>query len=62
MRQKVMEQLEQTATTGAYGASGVSVFMGFTVDEWGVIGVVVGIVLAVATFAFNVWFKMRYHR
>lgn len=54
-----IEAIEKTATKGAYIASGATIFSGLTVNEW---GVVVGMVLGVCTFIFNVWFKMKYGR
>ena len=30
-----------------------------TADSWGIVGVAVGIVIAVLTYATNVWFKFR---
>lgn len=55
----IVETIEKGATKTAYAASGVTIFSGVTVNEWGVI---VGMALGVATFAFNVWFKMKYGR
>jgi len=57
---KDLHSVEQVSTAASYGASGAAVFFGLTVDEWGIIGVLVGIALGVATFAFNVWFKMKH--
>jgi len=57
-----IEFIEKTATKAAYAASAGNVFLGFTADEWGVIGIVSGIVLGVLTFGFNVWFRMKYQR
>lgn len=54
-----VETIEKAATKTAYAASGMTIVSGLTVNEW---GVVVGMVLGVATFAFNVWFKMTYGR
>jgi len=55
-----VHQVEQAATAVSYGASGTAVFLGLTVDEWGIAAAVIGIVGVIATFAFNVWFRMRY--
>ena len=60
MPHNTLHTTEQVATTASYSASGVAVFFGLTVDEWGIIGVLVGITLGIATFAFNIWFKMKY--
>ena len=57
--QHAIEIIEKTASKVAYTASAGTVFCGFTVNEW---GIVAGIILGVATFTFNVWFKMKYQR
>lgn len=54
-----IETVEKAATKTAYAASGMTIFSGLTVNEW---GVVVGMFLGVLTFAFNVWFKLKYGR
>lgn len=54
-----IETIEKAATKTAYAASGMTIFSGLTVNEW---GVVVGMALGVLTFAFNVWFKLKYGR
>lgn len=51
------EVVEKVATKTAYIASGVTVFSGLTVNEW---GVVVGAIIGIVTLAFNIWFKMKY--
>ena len=60
MSHRDLHTVEQIATSASYSASGAAVFFGLTVDEWGIIGVLVGIALGVATFTFNIWFKMKY--
>jgi len=51
------EVVEKVATKTAYIASGVTVFSGLTVNEWGVI---VGAAIGIITMVFNIWFKMKY--
>lgn len=51
------EVVEKMATKTAYLASGVTVFSGLTVNEWGVI---VGAAIGIITMVFNIWFKMKY--
>lgn len=53
------EVVEKVATKTAYIASGVTVFSGLTVNEW---GVVVGAIIGLVTLGFNIWFKMKYLR
>lgn len=52
--------MEQTGTAVSYAASSATVFLGLTVDEWGIVAAIVGIIGVVATFCFNAWFKMTY--
>lgn len=61
MRQKIVDNIEQVGTATAYGASGTTLFMGLTVDEWGIAAAVIGIIGVIATFSFNAWFKLKYH-
>ena len=51
------EVVEKVATKTAYIASGITVFSGLTVNEW---GVVVGAIIGIVTLIFNIWFKMTY--
>lgn len=62
MLHKAVEQIEQAATVGSYGASTVAIFLGLTYEEWGIASFVVGIIGVIATTAFNAWFKMKYQR
>lgn len=57
--ESTVDAIERVATKATYAASGVTIYSGLTVNEW---GVVVGIFLGIATFGFNVWFKMKYGR
>lgn len=59
---KNMDHIASTTTAVAYTASSATVFLGLTVDEWGIAAAVVGIIGVGATFAFNAWFKMKYGR
>ena len=56
----IAEVVEKMATKTIYAASGVAAVGGFTMDEWGVVFGCVGVVIGIATFAFNAWFKMIY--
>jgi uncharacterized membrane protein len=62
MDKELGHTMEQTATAVSYTASGATVFMGLTVDEWGIAAAVIGILGVVCTFIFNAWFKMKYQR
>ena len=62
MMNKVNHTVEHLATNASYGASGIAVFLGLTVDEWGLAAAIVGITGVCATFCFNTWFKMKYGR
>lgn len=54
-----VDVIEKAATKSAYATSGITIVSGLTVNEWGVL---VGMILGVLTFAFNVWFKLKYGR
>ena len=56
----IAEVVEKMATKTIYAASGVAAVGGFTMDEWGVFFGCVGVIIGIATFAFNAWFKMKY--
>ena len=43
----------------SYTTAGGSVFLGLQADTWGIVGVVVGIVIAVLTYGTNVYFKCQ---
>lgn len=57
--ESTVEFIEKGATKIAYTASGATIFCGLTVNEWGVL---IGTGIGVATFVFNIWFKMKYQR
>lgn len=57
-----MDLIEKTASKATYGASVGTVYLGYTSDEWGVIGIISGMLIGAATFSFNVWFRMKYMR
>jgi hypothetical protein len=60
---KGFHEMQQTSiSTVAYAASSGTVFLGLTVDQWGIAAAILGIVGVLATFGFNVWFKMKYGR
>lgn len=54
--------MEHLATNVSYAASSATVFLGLTVDAWGIAAALVGIVGVIATFTFNAWFKMKYSK
>ena len=51
--------MERAATPIAYVASGATVLLGLTVEEWGVVGIIVGIVLGLATFSVNWYYQHK---
>ena len=57
-----IEMIEKGAAGLSYTVSGTTVIMGFNAEEWGIIGIIVGIILGVATFGFNAWFRWKYLR
>ena len=56
------DQITTVATAVAYTASSTTLFLGLTVDQWGIAAAIAGIIGVGATFAFNAWFKMKYGR
>ena len=42
-----------------YGAAGTTVFLGATVQQWGIIGIVVGIGIGLANLAVNTWCRRQ---
>ena len=62
MSNHTVQSIEHAATIASYGASGTTLFLGLTVDAWGIAAAIAGIVGVLATFTFNVWFKMKYDR
>lgn len=62
MKQHSADMITSVVSKATYSAAGATTFLGFTVEEWGTIGVIAGIVIGAATFAFNVWFNMKYRR
>lgn len=49
--------IEKVANAAIGGGSGVAVVFGLTPSEWSAIGVLGGLLVAVAGLAVNVWFK-----
>lgn len=62
MSNHTVQSVEHAATIASYGASGATLFLGLTVDAWGIVAAIVGIVGVIATFSFKVWFDMKYRR
>ena len=55
----VIDLVHEASSPIAYSASAATVAGAITLNEWLGIG---GFCLGVATFIFNVWFKMKYKR
>ena len=51
--------MQVTVAPATYLAAGGTVFMGLNVQEWGIVGVIVGIVFTVLTYATTFYFKRR---
>ena len=49
--------VEKTAVVASYSASATSIFAGLSSAEWSVVGIVGGLIIGVATFFVNFWFK-----
>jgi cytochrome c biogenesis protein CcdA len=52
--------MAKTSTFVIYGGSGASILGALTPGDWQIIGVVGGILLGLAGFAVNVWFKWQH--
>ena len=53
--------IEKASATAMYGGSGSAIVFGLTPSEWSAVGVIVGIVIAVAGFVVNTVFQwLRY--
>lgn len=50
---------EKTVATTSYTGAATSIFSALTLTD---IGIIVGIITAVLTFAFNVWFQYQRHK
>jgi len=58
MTNHVAEVATNIAHKVTVGSAGVTVFSGFTLNEWGVvIGIVIGVLSFVTGTAINIWFK-----
>ncbi|EGG93491.1 hypothetical protein IMCC1989_1140 [gamma proteobacterium IMCC1989] len=51
--------VEKIAVTTSYGASATSIVAGLSSAEWSVVGIVGGLIIGVATFFVNLWFKLE---
>ncbi|WP_438461954.1 phage holin [Marinomonas sp. PE14-40] len=49
--------MEKSTVVTAYGASFTATFMGYSINEWVAIG---GLVIGLATFLTNLWFKREH--
>ena len=54
MKEQLVSSIQETASHTTYGASAFAVVTGWTFNHW--IGAV-GVLIAVATFAVNWWYK-----
>jgi hypothetical protein len=52
--------IEKASSTVAYGGGGTAVYFGLTAGEWQVVGVVGGIVIGLAGFFTNLYFKHQH--
>lgn len=50
---------EKISAAAGYGGSGTAFVFGLTPSEWSVIGVVGGLVIGLAGFAWNAWLGWR---
>ena len=50
---------EKASAAIGYGGAGASVFFGLTATQWQVVGVIGGLLIGFAGFAFNAWLGWR---
>lgn len=53
-------RVEQVATGLTYAASGATTVWGFNAEQWGILGIIVGIVLGIGTFIVNLYYKQKH--
>lgn len=51
--------IEKLSTAATYGGSGTAIMFGLTPGEWQVLGVIGGLLIGAAGFAFNAWLGWR---
>lgn len=56
---KEMEMGEKVSAIAGYGGSGTAVVFGLTTSQWQVVGVLGGLLIGIAGFAFNAWLGWR---
>jgi len=54
--------MAKTSNLAIYGGSGTSIMFGFTPGEWQIIGVAGGILLGLAGFIVNVYYKHKHYK
>ena len=52
--------IKEMFSPATYGAAGATVFLGLSIEQWGVVGVVVGILIGLANLLANIWFKRQH--
>lgn len=52
--------ITKAATAATYGGAGGAVVFGLTPSEWSVIGVIGGLLIALAGYLTNTWFKQQH--
>lgn len=53
--------IEKLSAGAMYGGSGSAIVFGLTPGEWSVIGVIVGILVAIAGLAINTYYKQAHY-
>ncbi len=54
--------MAKSSTLAIYGGSSTSIMFGLTSGEWQILGVVGGILLGLAGFVVNVYFKHKHYK
>jgi hypothetical protein len=53
------EAAHRVTSVVGYGGSGTAIYFGFSPGEWQAIGILGGLVIGLAGFAFNAWLGWR---
>jgi len=62
MKDDILQNIANWLNTSTYVAGGGTVLFGLNAAEWGILGVLIGIVTTLGMAGFTIWFKMKYQR
>ena len=62
LKQEFVDTISGAATKITHASGAVTVLFGFTVEQWGIIAILIGILTTISTATFTIWFKLKYQR